>query len=285
MVETAAGAGTGGLKIRGSLDTSMIERGFTRVKQGFASVKGFAKGFTADLQRMSQSAKDLSGKLITVGGIGGAAIIGLASKAPAVAPALAKIGVTMGKLSRTMGESLAPAFENVSNWLDKLSGWAGEHPDIFSGIVLSLTTIAALKFVGATGLLTALGSLIIAPATLTALGYIAAIGLAGYAGYKAAEAIIDKLQTYTGMGTDPDAPTDMSGQTLISRIPQKIWSDITGKPTPWEDPLNPLSPAHQREMERIKEEGFRPTPGGTISAAREEDRRFFLLSWWDALWG
>ena len=284
MVEVATGAGVGGLKIRGTLDTSMIERGFTRIKQGFASVKGFAGGFTSDLIRMRQAAGKLTGNLFKMAAAGASALIGFAAKAPAVAGSMAKMSVAFDKIIRNLGVGLAPAFAKVSGWLDKFAVWTGEHPDIFGGIVISLSTIAALKFVGAIGLLTALGKLIIAPATLTALGYIAGIGLVGYAGYKAATTIIDKLQTYTGMGTDPDAPTDMSGQTLINRIPQKILADITGRPAPWEDPLNPLSPAHQREIDRIREEGFRSTPGGMISA-REEDRRFFLLQWWDAIWG
>lgn len=249
MVTTATGAG--GLNIRGSLDTSVIERGFTRVKQGFASVKGFAKGFTADLTRMSQSANDLSGKLIKVGGVGGAAMIGLASKAPAVAPALAKIGVTMDKLSRTLGEALAPSFEKVSNWLDRLAGWAGEHPDIFSGLVITLTTIAALKFVGATGFLTALGSLLIAPATLTALAYLATIGGVAFAGVKVAESVSENVRDF---------------------LTEKA-ANIPGTP----QSVRGLEPA-----EDIAKRGFQPTPDGMIS---ERDRRFFLLAWWDALWG
>lgn len=256
MVGAATGAGAGGLKIRGILDTSMIERGFTRVKQGFASVKGFAKGFTADLTRMKQETKTLAKGLGRVALIGSAAIIGLASKAPAVAPALAKIGVTLGKLSRTMGEALAPAFEKVSDWLDKLAGWAGEHPDIFSGIVVSLSAITALKFVGATGFLTALGSLIIAPATLTALGYLAVIGGIAYAGAKGAEFIADKTKEFL--------------YTKAEQIPGT---------------LPALRSIDQDVLDEIRSGEYRPTTGGMISAAREEDRRSFLLQWWDALWG
>jgi len=39
MVETV-----GSMNIQGSLDTSLIERGFDRVSSGFEGVKGFAKG-------------------------------------------------------------------------------------------------------------------------------------------------------------------------------------------------------------------------------------------------
>ncbi len=283
MVDAAKGAG--GLEIRGSLDTSLIERGFRRVKQGFASVKGFAKGFTSDLVRMRQAAGNLSKGLFKMAAAGASALIGFASKAPAVAGSMAKMSVAFDKIIRTLGVGLAPAFAKVAGWLDKFAVWAGAHPDIFAGIVISLSAIAALKLVGATGLLTALGSLVVSPTVLTALGYIATIGAVGFAGYKAATFVIDKLREYTGIGTDEDAPTDASGQTLFRRLPQKFISDITGVPAPWEDPLNPFSPAHDKAIAEIKAAGFQPTPGGMISAWKEEDRRFFLLAWWDAIWG
>ncbi len=322
MVGAATGAGAGGLKIRGTLDTSMIERGFMRIKQAFASVKGFAKSFNSDLIRMRQETKKLVSWLRRMAIVGSVAIIGLASKAPAVAPALAKMRVEMQKLQRSLGEALAPAFERVAGWLGKLATWIGEnkgtigaiadamldwaekiggwlapalervsqwaadHPRFFAallgGLILAPAALLGIKAVG--GLISLFTGATVGASLLTALGYIALIGAAGYAGYKGAEYIVDKLRTYTGMGTDPDAPTDMSGQTLISRLQQKMWADITGRSAPWEDPLNPLSPAHQREIDRIKAEG-RGTPGGMMSALREEDRRFFLLQWWDAIWG
>ena len=321
MVGVAAGAGA--LKIRGFLDTSMIQRGFRRIKQGFASVKGFAKGFTADLSRMRNETKNLVKWLRRMAIAGGVAIISLASKAPAVAPALAKMGVEMQKLQRHLGEALAPAFERVAVWLGKLTSWIGENkgtisaiadamldwgekignflapalakigqwasdnPKFFAallgGLALAPAAILGIKAVG--GLISLFTGATVSASLLTALGYLAIMGAAGYAGYKGASYIVDKLQTYTGMGTDPNAPTDMSGQALAGRLPQKVWADIFGRPAPWEDPLNPLSPAHQRAKEERRARGFDPTMGGAINALREEDRRNFLLQWWDALWG
>ncbi len=316
------GVAAGSMNIRGSLDTSLIERGFDRVGAGFESVKGFAKGFTSDLTRMTTGASRLAKRMGALALVGVGTMVALAKSAPAVAPALAKMKVSMMKLSFALGEALAPAFERVAGWLEKFATWVGnnkekigeiankfldfgqtiaefvwpilkkigdwalDHPKLFAGIVAGLIlgpkVIAGITALG--GLVATLAGATVAAPLLTALGYIALIGAAGYAGYKGAKIIVDKLRTYAGMGTDPDAPTDMSGQTLVSRLPQKIRADITGRPAPWENTLNPFSPAYQREIDRIKAEGYRPTSGGMISALREEDRRFFLLSWWDALW-
>ena len=293
MVGTAQGTGTGGLKIRGSLDTSMIQRGFERVKQGFASVKGFAKSFTADLQRMSNATQGVVKWLRRMAIVGGIAIIGLASKAPAVAPALAKMSVEIGKLQRSLGEALAPAFERVAGWLAKFTSWVGEnkvpigeiagamldwaekignflapalagigqwatdHPKFFAallgGLILApaaLTGITAIK-----GLLSVFTGTIVSASVLTALGYIALIAGAGYGLAKGVEYVAGKTEEF-----------------LTERAEQ-----IPGT-------LQSLATVDQSAAE-IAAQGFQPTRGGMISAWKEEDRRAFLLSWWDALWG
>jgi len=283
MVVTGKTSGaSSSMNIKGTLDTGDIDRGFTRVEKGFEKTKGQAKSFGSDMSRVSSTVKGLSNKLLIMGATAATALIGIASKAPAVAPALAKMGVAFGKIQRNLGEALAPAFEKVSGWLDKVAAWSGSHPDIFSGIVISLSAIAALKFVGAGGFLAALGKLVIAPKTLTALGYIAAIGAVAYAGYKASEVAVDAAHKYVGMGTDPDAPTDMFGQTLANRLTQKVWADITGVPAPWEDPLNPFSPAHDQAIAEIGAAGYQPTPGGEVQVW---DRRSWFLQLWDSIWG
>ena len=176
MVSTATGAGS--LVIKGTLDTSMIEQGFSRVKQGFSSVGGFAASFNSDLVRMGQASAKLAKGLFNVGAAGSAALITLASKAPAVAPAMAKIGVAFDKIIRNLGEGMAPAFEKVASWLDKFATWSGAHPDIFANVVIALSAIAALKFVGALGFIKALGGLLVSPSVLIALAALATIASA-----------------------------------------------------------------------------------------------------------
>ena len=254
MVKTASGAGSGGLKIMGSIDTYMIERGFTRIKQSFASVKGKAKSFLADQHRMITASKNLAKGLLRVGIIGAAAITTLAKGAPAVAPALAQIEVGLLKLKIAAGEALAPAFEKVAGWLDKLAVWASDHPDLFGGIVISFTAIAALKFVGAMGFIKALGSLIISPSVLIALGYLAVIAGLGYAGAKVSENIATKTRNF-----------------LYEEAEQ-----IPGT-------LPALRSIDQKMLDEIRREGVW-TPEGVWGAA-ENDRRWFILRWWDAMWG
>jgi hypothetical protein len=328
MVAAAGASGAGSsMKIKGSMDTSNIDRGFARVGQGFDGVKGQAKSFGADMQRVAGTVGSLAKKLMLMGLAGTTAMVGIASKAPAVAPALAKMGISFGKISRSLGEALAPAFERVAGWLDKLAvwvdnnkekigevatkfldwaeavgeklwpwlekigTWAADNPGLFAGIVAGLALAPAVitGIASLSSLITLMTGATISGTVLAALGYIAAIGAAAYVGVKVGNWAIDKAQKYTGMGTDPNAPTDMSGETLMSRLPQKIWSDITGKEAPWEDPLNPNSPAHFAMIDQIKQEarqpGYSGITGGTGMISAVEDRRNWFLQWWDATWG
>lgn len=145
-------AEVGSLQIGGSIDTANIERGLNRVETGFKNVGAVGKGVNSDFVRMNQQAKSLSSNLIKIGVVGGGALIALAKGSPAVAGAMARINVTMGKLSRTLGEALRPAFERAASWLEKLSGWASENPNVFGGIVTSVVALgiatAALKIGG-----------------------------------------------------------------------------------------------------------------------------------------
>jgi len=262
----------------------------------------------------------LAKKLIFMGIAGTTALVGIASKAPAVAPAIARMGVSFGKIQRSLGQALAPAFERVAGWLDKIAvwvdankekigeiagkflnwaeavgeklwpwlekigNWAGDHPGLFAGIVAGLalapTVIAGISSIAS--LVSLLGGATVATSVLAFFGYLAAIAGAGVALKIGADYAVDKLQKYTGMGTDPNAPTSGSGQTLMNRLPQKIWSDIVGKDAPWEDQLNPNSPAHDQAIADIKAGGYQPS-GATMSARVEENRRFFLLQLWDAM--
>ena len=316
----SGGAASSSMKIKGTMDTSNIDRGFSRVGKGFEGVKGQGKSFGADMHRVATTVSGLAKKLLFMGMAGVTAMVGIASKAPAVAPAIARMSVAFGKITRSLGEALAPAFEKVAGWLDKLAvwvdankekigevavkfldwaaavgeklwpylekvgNWAMDHPGLFAGIVAGLALAPAIisGIASIAGLVTLLGGATVGAGVLTFFGYLAAIAAAGYVLKIGADWAVDKLQTYTGMGTDPNAPTDMSGQTLMNRLPQKVWSDITGKDAPWEDPLNPNSPAHFAAIEEIKAQGYQPS-GATMSAA--EDRRSWFLQWWQANWG
>ena len=271
MPPVAGGAGmaaAGGMSIKGRLDTSLIERGFMRVKQGFESVKGQVKGFTADLQRMSETTKGLAKGMTIMAATGTTAMLALASKAPAVAPALAKISVEMDKLSRTLGRTLQPEFERFAGYFEKFVSFADAHPNILKGFVLSagaITGIRALSF---------LFGIKITAGMLTALGSVAAIGATGYAGAKVAEGMMDKVNAWLGLGAAPVGETQMTVAGYGSLITNKMTGAISGRPSRAEV---------IREKDLITEQGFQPSPGGTMTA--ELDRKWSLLNWWDAVWG
>ena len=329
MVTPPRASASSSMKIKGSLDTSEIDRGFDRVSKGFDGVKGQAKSFGSDIHRMTIEVSNLAKKFILLGLAGATAIVGLASKAPAVAPALAKMGVAMDKISRNLGEALAPAFERVSGWLDKLAAWVGgnkekigevankfldwaeavgkqllpvlesvgnwaaDHPGLFAGIVAGLALApAVLAGISAiSGLVTLMSGATISGSVLAALGYLAVMGAAAGGLAVAGNAAKQKIQNYTGMGTDTNAPTDMSGQTMLNRLPQKVFADLTGTDAPWEDITNANSPAHrsfieqykQSAPERLARQEANPSLRPVYSAA--EERRSWFLQWWDAVWG
>jgi len=317
-------AGMNSMKISGTMDMTDIDRGFVRLNMKMSDTKARTKSFGSDLKRVALQASRLAKRMIKLGMAGAAAMVGIASKAPAVAPALAKMGVAFGKIQRSLGEALAPAFERVAGlldkmavwvdsnkekigevagkfldwaeavgeklwpWLEKIGNWAADNPGLFVGILAGLalgpTILSGIASIST--LVGVMGGATVSASLLAAFGYLAVLGGIAYAGYKGATYLVDKLQGYTGMQSGEgiaNGGTDGSGQTLVNRIPQKIWSDISGNEAPWEDQLNPNSPAHDKAIKEIKDRGFQGTPGGTMSAA--EDRRGWFLQWWDATWG
>lgn len=140
-------AGSGGsMVIRGSLDTSLIDRGFRIIKQGFNKVKSSVKSFGSDMIRISHTVSRLVKKLALLGSIGLGAIIGLASRAPAVAGSIAKIKVSFDKLTRILGEALGPAFEKASELFEKFVGWVGANKDTITAF--ANTVVSAAEAIG-----------------------------------------------------------------------------------------------------------------------------------------
>ena len=105
----------GSVSIKGTINTSDIERGFARMELSLGSVKGKAEGFTADLDRMDTITRRLSMGLIGVGIAGATGMIALAKDAPAVAGSMAEIEVSTQRLSRALGVELAPAFAVITS--------------------------------------------------------------------------------------------------------------------------------------------------------------------------
>lgn len=132
----------GSIEIGGSIKTSEIERGMTRIESGMKNISNSAKSVEGDFERISAR----GGRLVKIfGGLaiaGGGALLALSKGAPALAGSMAKIDVSMLKLKMSAGEALKPTFDKAAEALNKLAGWVDAHPDMFRGIVNSITGLA-----------------------------------------------------------------------------------------------------------------------------------------------
>jgi len=128
----------GSIQIGGSIQTAEIERGLGRVEKGFSNIDTKSKSVNADFTRINQQALRLGRNLGIMALAGVGAMVAIAKGSPAVAGAMAKIKVTAGKLSRALGEALAPAFDLAADAFSRFTGWIEEHKE---GISHFTTTI------------------------------------------------------------------------------------------------------------------------------------------------
>lgn len=265
--------GAGSMSITGSLDTSLIESGFRRIKSGFEGVKGQVKGFTSDLFRMDETTASLTKKMKALSLIGATAMLGLASKAPAVAGAMAKIGIQTEKLIRTLGTQFKPEFEKVAELYTNFVSFVEAHPDLtkaFTFGAVALTGITAL-----TGMIKVIAGATVAASFLSGLGYIVAIGAASAVTYTAITKMFDKMKDLTGI-TDADKggiPVNVP-ETMMSRAPEKVASYFTGAPLSWENPCDVNSPGYDRAQ--CRQDSINRGDAVWGAAPKEESR-------WDAL--
>jgi len=116
----------GKLTIAGTLDSSEIESGATRINQSMSDVKLQTESTFGSMERLSGVASALAKSFISIGSIGVGAMTALASTSPMVAPAMAKISNEMRNLSFALGEKLRPLFESIGNDLIPAIGTAIE---------------------------------------------------------------------------------------------------------------------------------------------------------------
>ena len=129
----------GSIQIGGTIQTAEIERGLSRVEKGFKNIETTGKGVTADFTRMNQQAGRLAKRMSFLALAGAGAMLAIAKGAPATAGAMAKLKVEGGKLSRTLGEILRPAFDMAAEGLQNFVNWLQEHkPGIthFTNVIL-----------------------------------------------------------------------------------------------------------------------------------------------------
>jgi hypothetical protein len=117
----------GTLEIGGSIQTSEIERGLNQVESGFNKIHTSSSSIDADFERLNSRASGLANKFSLMALAGVTAMVGIAKNAPATAGAMAKMGITFGELTRSLGRALAPAFDVASNAFNKFVGWLEEN--------------------------------------------------------------------------------------------------------------------------------------------------------------
>jgi hypothetical protein len=113
----------GSLEIIGTIDVANIKHGLSQVKSGLESAKESAKSAFGDMEGLMSTLSGIGLKLVGIGVAASAAIIGLASMGPAVAPSMARMQVSMFEVTRTLSEALAPAFEKFADLMEGFSAW------------------------------------------------------------------------------------------------------------------------------------------------------------------
>ena len=121
----------GSVAIRGSINSSDIERGFARIELSMDSVKGKAKGFTAELSRMSIISMGLASNLVSVGTSMAKGLMGT----PALADEASRFRLTAEKFKRAMGEIVEPAVQEVATVFEKITAEVEKNIPTLKGIV------------------------------------------------------------------------------------------------------------------------------------------------------
>lgn len=141
----------GSIEIGGDINTRAIETGLTRVEKGMEGVATAGKSVNADFVRINQQAQRLGRRLALLGIAGVTGMTAIVKGAPALAGAFARMKVEAGKLQRSLGQALKPAFDLAAEGLASLAAWVERNRDRirdFTENVISKATIG-LETLGA----------------------------------------------------------------------------------------------------------------------------------------
>jgi hypothetical protein len=117
----------GTISITGTIDTSDIERGKTRINNSLSEIRSNTESSFGSFERLKSVTSSVAGSLVKIGSVGLTAMSGLASLSPQVAPAMAKIANEMRNLSFALGDRLSPLFASIGNDLIPAIGTAIER--------------------------------------------------------------------------------------------------------------------------------------------------------------
>jgi hypothetical protein len=117
----------GTISITGTIDTSDIERGKTRINNSLSEIRSNTESSFGSFERLKSVTSSVAGSLVKIGSVGLTAMSGLASLSPQVAPAMAKIANETRRLSFALGDQLQPLFASIGNDLIPAIGTALER--------------------------------------------------------------------------------------------------------------------------------------------------------------
>jgi len=214
----------GSLSMKLSLDNGAFKQGLDEVDRGMDRMQDKTKSAGSDFSRIEGITNKLSMTFKGLAIAGTAALVGLATKSPAVAPALAEMKVIATQLGIQMGQALAPAFEMAADKFKNLADFLIEHKDTIGAIgeaavkyapaIITLGGAFALKKAATTGI-SLMNGLIASMATATVSAELmAALGLAAIGG-----AAIYTLAT---------AGSTLTGDTTNVPIPAAAQAQIAG---------------------------------------------------------
>lgn len=103
----------GSLTITGKMDTSNIESGFRRVRQGFDNVQARSASTFGSFTRLGGAVRGVVGGLARIGAVGLGALGTLAAFSPTLAGTFANMKVAAIDLGNTAGQILKPGFEAI----------------------------------------------------------------------------------------------------------------------------------------------------------------------------
>lgn len=113
----------GSIAITGYIDMTGITMGLNSLKGALGESKAKSKEAKGDFQGLTDTLSNMLGPLGKIGTAVVGATVGLAALGPAAAPALARMQVSFFELTRTLSESLAPAFETFADLFQGFVSW------------------------------------------------------------------------------------------------------------------------------------------------------------------
>ena len=123
VAKSMGGLKGGSIAIMGYIDISSITSGLKEMSKNLKDSRSNTKEAQGDFVGLTDTLTGLLGPLGKIGGAVLGATVGLAAMGPAVAPALARMGVSFFQITRSLGESLQPAFENFADLMEGFVSW------------------------------------------------------------------------------------------------------------------------------------------------------------------